>query len=135
MTSRLSQHHVHCFLNNIWHTGGRKLEGVKTPAHRRREDIAVDVAAGAQRAAHVLDHAGEHGLQVLLQHAVQLIRLPRCQPQRAVAELRAPALTRLPDAADSASTMLRGRQPLLCSCLKASQNCKRLQECGTNNLL
>ena len=61
-------------------------------AHRRRKHVAVDIAAGPQRAAHVFDDAGEHRLQVLLQHAVQLVRLARRQPQRAVAKLRARTL-------------------------------------------
>lgn len=52
-----------------------------------REHVAVDIAARAERGAHVLDDAAEHRLEVLLQHAVQLVRLPRRQPQRAVAKL------------------------------------------------
>ena len=61
-------------------------------AHRWREHVAVNIAAGSQCAAHVFDDAGEHRLQVLLQHAMQLVRLPRGEPQRAVAKLRTQTL-------------------------------------------
>ena len=55
---------------------------------RGGHDVAVHVAAGAERGAHGLDDGGEDRLEVVLQDAVQLVRLARGQPQRAVAELR-----------------------------------------------
>lgn len=54
----------------------------------RRHHIPIHVAARAKRRAHVLDDRREDGLEILLQDAVQLVRLPRRQPQRAVAKLR-----------------------------------------------
>lgn len=50
-------------------------------------DVAVDVAACAQSAAHVFDHRGEHRLKVLLQHTMQLVGLAGGQAQRAIAKL------------------------------------------------
>ena len=63
----------------LHHSGLPRVAG---RAHRRRQDVAVDVAAGAERGAHGLDDAGEDGLQVVLEHAVELVALPRGQPQR-----------------------------------------------------
>ena len=55
--------------------------------HGRRTHVAVNVPARAQRGAHGADDGGEHRFQVTLQHAVQLVCLPRREPQRAVAIL------------------------------------------------
>mmetsp|Transcript_6948 Transcript_6948/g.12754 ORF Transcript_6948/g.12754 Transcript_6948/m.12754 type:complete len:252 (+) Transcript_6948:1182-1937(+) len=54
----------------------------------RRENVSVDVAAGTQSASHALDNRAEHGLEVVLEHTVQLVRLPRGQPQGPVAKVR-----------------------------------------------
>ena len=56
--------------------------------YRRRQHVAVHIPAGAQSGAHGLDDGGEHRLQVVLQHPVQLVALPRRQPQRALPVLR-----------------------------------------------
>ena len=50
-------------------------------------DIAVHIATCAQRRTHIFYHSREHGLQVVLQHSVQLIRLTSGKAQCAVAIL------------------------------------------------
>ena len=63
-------------------------EAWRSGAHWRRQDVAVDVAAGAERGAHGLDDAAKDGLQVVLEHAVELVALPRGQPQCPLPVLR-----------------------------------------------
>eukprot|EP00959_Pyramimonas_sp_CCMP1952_P390636 8186192-Pyramimonas_sp.AAC.1 len=53
----------------------------------RAAHVAVDVAAGAEGGAHVLDDCGEHRLQVLLEDAVKLVGLAGGEAQGAVAVL------------------------------------------------
>ena len=60
----------------------RSLQG-----RRRGDDVAVHVTAGTQRGAHVLDHCGEHGLEVLLEDTVQLEGLAGGEAHGAVAVL------------------------------------------------
>mmetsp|Transcript_14292 Transcript_14292/g.40781 ORF Transcript_14292/g.40781 Transcript_14292/m.40781 type:complete len:249 (+) Transcript_14292:1091-1837(+) len=53
--------------------------------HRRRcHHVPIHIPARPQRTPHVLYHTREDRLEILLQHAVQLKRLPRRQPQRPV---------------------------------------------------
>ena len=51
-------------------------------------DISVDVPARSEGGAHGLDDRAEHGFEVLLEDAVQLVGLPRREAQRAVAKLQ-----------------------------------------------
>ena len=82
--ARLGREEVADVLRELLRDGvlGFEVLGVR---RRRRHDVAVDVSARAQRAAHVANNSLEGGLEVGLQDAVQLVRLPGGQTERAVA--------------------------------------------------
>mmetsp|Transcript_3220 Transcript_3220/g.11215 ORF Transcript_3220/g.11215 Transcript_3220/m.11215 type:complete len:547 (-) Transcript_3220:141-1781(-) len=59
------------------------LVGVRGGQH-----VPVHVAAGAKRTSHGLDDGREHALEVILEHAVQLVGLPGCETQSPRPEVR-----------------------------------------------